>query len=305
MSLNTSQAMIAMRAITARFDNGFADGFSGLFYPKIAAVVQSNRAGEEYGFMGAVPQVREWLGDRKFNQLRGAHFELLNRDWEGSLQILRNDLDDDVNGFYGDTLQDMGIRAATHPDSLVFDLINAGESTLCWDGQYFFDTDHSWGSSGSQSNDLGHSASDSAAPTAAEFKVSYHLARTKMQSFVDDRGQPLYQPTATGPNGLYVVVPPAFEQAAHEATRAEILGSSSNIVLGQPTVVSSPRLTETDSWYLLNSRSALKPFVFQERTPTTRSTKDDDEFKFVKFMTYGRYNAGYLGWWNAIKVIFS
>ena len=47
----------------------------------------------------------------------------------------------------------------------------AGESTVCFDGQYFFDTDHSEGDSGSQSNDITFDISDAgsggtaAAPT--------------------------------------------------------------------------------------------------------------------------------------------
>ena len=45
-------------------------------------------------------------------------------------------------------------RAQAHWAKLLSDLIIAAESTVCYDGQYFFDTDHSEGDSGTQDNDL-------------------------------------------------------------------------------------------------------------------------------------------------------
>jgi phage major head subunit gpT-like protein len=39
-------------------------------------------------------------------------------------------------------MTDMGRAAAAHPDELVFSLLKDGFSTNCYDGQYFFDTDH-------------------------------------------------------------------------------------------------------------------------------------------------------------------
>jgi phage major head subunit gpT-like protein len=36
----------------------------------------------------------------------------------------------------------MGQAAAVHPDELVFALLAAGFATACFDGQYFFDSDH-------------------------------------------------------------------------------------------------------------------------------------------------------------------
>jgi phage major head subunit gpT-like protein len=38
--------------------------------------------------------------------------------------------------------QEMGRSAAEHPDTLVFELLAAGFAANCYDGQYFFDTDH-------------------------------------------------------------------------------------------------------------------------------------------------------------------
>jgi phage major head subunit gpT-like protein len=39
-------------------------------------------------------------------------------------------------------MTELGQSAGEHPDELVFGLLKAGASTLCYDGQNFFDTDH-------------------------------------------------------------------------------------------------------------------------------------------------------------------
>ena len=36
----------------------------------------------------------------------------------------------------------MGRASQVFPDELVFGLLKTGGSTLCYDGQFFFDTDH-------------------------------------------------------------------------------------------------------------------------------------------------------------------
>lgn len=38
--------------------------------------------------------------------------------------------------------EEMGRASEEHPDELVFELLGAGTSTLCYDGQNYFDTDH-------------------------------------------------------------------------------------------------------------------------------------------------------------------
>ncbi|MFN9293503.1 MAG: Mu-like prophage major head subunit gpT family protein, partial [Planctomyces sp.] len=92
-----------------------------------------------------MPGMREWLGERQFSELRAANFVLENKHWESSLLIKKTDLADDNLGQYGPVLEQLGIEAAHHPDELWFSVLEQGESTACFDGQFFFDTDHVWG----------------------------------------------------------------------------------------------------------------------------------------------------------------
>ena len=86
MSLNTSSAVTKLRSLTQRFDHAVVA--ANPFYPTLCTDVPSDGADEEYGMLGAVPGVREWLGDRSYKELREANWTIRNKLWEQSLQIL-------------------------------------------------------------------------------------------------------------------------------------------------------------------------------------------------------------------------
>jgi phage major head subunit gpT-like protein len=258
--------------------------------------------------LGNMPGVREWLGDRQFKELRGGNFIIENKLWEASVGIKKTDLADDRMGMYGPVLENLGVEAAFHPDELFFTALTAGASTACFDGQYFFDTDHAWGDSGTQSNALTYAAATSVVPTAAEFNAAFHQARTAMLKFKNDQGKFLNRPTVEKMSDLLLVVPPGLELAAYTGLTANLLGGgNTNIVIDTPKIVVSPQLTDDAVFYLFNMGAILKPMVFQAREPISRQMKglDDYETKDVKFMTQARYNVGYLAWWTAVQTTFT
>ena len=305
MALDTAKATVTLRTLTQRFDNRLKSATP--FYPQISTIIQSDGFDESYGMLGSMPGIREWLGDRQFKELRAGTFTITNKHWENSLLIKKTDLADDRMGLYGPLMEDLAIEAAYHPDELFFTALVNGETTACFDSQYFFDTDHSWGDSGTQDNDLTYAAATSTVPTAAEFRGAFHAARAGMLKFKNDQGKLLNRPVSTGLTNLLCVVNPDFEVIAKEALTAQILSNNSNVVVDAPRIVSSAYLTDSSKMYLFNLDGALKPFVFQAREPISRQMKglDDIETKDVKFMTESRYNVGYLAWWKAVLTTFT
>jgi phage major head subunit gpT-like protein len=305
MAQNTAKYEAILRDLTHKFDMGVANATP--FYPSVCDVVQSTGADEKYGFLGQVPSVREWLGDRQFNEMRASDFTITNRLWEDSILVPKTNMDDDRMGLFDKMFANLGQRGMLHPDKLLMEAIVAGESTACHDGQYFFDTDHSWGSSGSQDNDLTGAAATGTAPTEAEFKAAFETSVAAMLAFVDDRGEPLNQPTVGQLNDLMVLVPVAYYATAYKAVNAAILSNNSNVQVWSPRVVASPFLTSGAKFYTFYTGGMLKPFVFQAREPLSRQSKGigDIETKEVKFMTQARYNVGYLAWWNAVLYTFT
>lgn len=108
----------------------------------VATKVPSSTGQEEYGWLGKVPNVREWLGDRVVNNAVKSDYKIKNRDFELTLAVDRNDIDDDNLGIYGPLFTEMGRASGAFPSQLVFGLLKAGFTTNCYDGQFFFDTDH-------------------------------------------------------------------------------------------------------------------------------------------------------------------
>jgi phage major head subunit gpT-like protein len=305
MSLDTARSITNNRALTKVFlNNNFDRGLerAAPFYPEIATVVPSVGADEEYGGLGSVPGMREWLGDRQFNTLRGAKFSIENKHWESGVEVLKTDIEDARLVKYGSILEELGMEAMHHPDELMFELLVAGESQACFDGQSFFDTDHAWGDSGTQSNDISSAAASGTSPTAAEYRTAYHAARAAMLGFKRDNGKLFHRPTIKPITDLLMLVPSTHEEAARKAFEQPYLASGeSNFVMDTPRILATSYLT-ADKFYLLRIGQPLKPFVFQARQPLRRQTKgwDDQETKYVKFMVDARYNAGYLAWWNAV-----
>jgi phage major head subunit gpT-like protein len=307
MALTTAALATASRLITARFDMTVR-GTTPL-YPRLATVVNSETAEEKYGWLGNMPGVREWVGDRVFKQLRAADYELKNLHWESSLLVSKLDIADARLLKYNMLIDQLAVEAGYHPDELMFQVLVDGESKLGFDGQFFFDTDHSWGDSGTQDNDLTYNAATGTTPTVAEFRDAYNIAYAKMLSYKRDNGKPFFRPTAQQ-NIIrpLVLVPPALYPIAEQALTARFDADGNPVLLlGNPELQAITYLTSAVKFYVLNLSQPMKPFVFQERAPLSRQVKggDDLETKDLKFMTEARYNAGYLAWWNAVLTTFT
>lgn len=306
MAQDSGRTIATLRGLTAKFQIGLEAAKP--YYPSKSTMFRSGGADERYGGLGAVPGMREWLGDRIFHSLRGTDFTIKNRDWESSLAVEKNDIDDDRLGMYEPAFEQLGMEAAYHPDELMLELQVNGVSAECMDGQYFYDTDHSWGDSGTQSNKLTYAAASGTTPTEAEFRAAYHQARAAILGFKNDKGKFFHRPTLAPITDLVLEVPTALEEVANQALVKVLTGGGdTNIVLDRPKIVTIPSLTDAASFYLHRVGQPLKPFAFQARRPLSRQMKglDDHEFKDVKFMTDARYNCGYLAWWYSTVTTFT
>lgn len=152
--------MLINRENLATVYTGFKTAFNNAFagtaptWNQVATLVPSTAKQENYAWLNDFPRLREWVGDRHIKSLAASGYSLKNKKFESSIGVPRDDLEDDSYGVFTPLFSEMGYAAATHPDELVFALLAAGNTTLCYDGQYFFDTDHPVGGA-SVANDLG------------------------------------------------------------------------------------------------------------------------------------------------------
>jgi phage major head subunit gpT-like protein len=253
-------------------------------YTEIATVVPSTTSKEEYGWLGEIPGMREWLGERFIQNLTAHGFTIKNRDFESTVGVERNAIEDDQYGVYKPLFEMLADSAATFPDTLVFSLFKSGFTKTCYDGQYFFDTDHQDGDGPVQSNK----------GTAALSVTSYGAARAQMLSLKKANGEAL----RINPNLL--VHGPQNEGMALKILMADDIDSTTNIYKG----TAKPFLVHElgAQWFLLDTTKPVKPFIFQNRKNPqfVALDKPDDANVFMKKkFLYGidmRCNAGYALW---------
>jgi len=109
---------------------------------RVAMTVPSNARSNTYAWIDNLPMLREWLGERVVRDLAAHGYEIVNKNYEGTVSVDRNDIEDDQIGAYRPIIEMLAYNAAMHPDKLIFDLLASGFTSTCFDGQYFFDTDH-------------------------------------------------------------------------------------------------------------------------------------------------------------------
>lgn len=133
-----------LRSLYTAFSTAFQGGLGGVApsYARVAMTVPSSTRTNEYGWLGNIPRIREWIGDRVVQNLGTYGYAIRNRSFELTLGVDRDDIADDNLGIYAPMIAEMGRSTASFPDELVWPLLKAGFVTPCYDKQYFFDTDH-------------------------------------------------------------------------------------------------------------------------------------------------------------------
>ncbi|MGK3122908.1 Mu-like prophage major head subunit gpT family protein [Candidatus Pantoea formicae] len=292
MLVNKQNLRTVFIGLKSTFQNAFNQ--TPTDWQQVAMVVPSSTKEENYAWLSRFPKMREWLGEKVVKQLEGHSYTIRNKDWEATIEVDRNDLEDDTMLGYAQQAQGAGQSAAELPADIIGRLLSSGFTSLCYDGQYFFDTDHPVGT-GTQSNKTTKAL---AVTSLAAAQASYGAARSAMRGFKDNEGENLrIQP------GL-LVVPPALEDAANYLMTADRFPDNTpNTYKGTAKVLVWPGLATDTEWYLFDVTKPVKPLVYQERKKPVfveQTNMDSDEVflnKKFKFGAEARSNGGY-GFWQ-------
>ncbi len=255
-------------------------------YQKIAMEVPSTTSENQYQWLGEVPGMKEWVDERTLEGLKAWDYTIKNKDWESTIAVDRNAIEDDQLGIIRPRVMSLAVAAKTHPDELVFSLLAQGFSQTCFDGQYFFDTDHPLADGSTQSNKI----------TLALDATGLKTALATLRRLKGWTGRPLNL------KATHLVVPPELEWTARELLQAERDASgATNILRGAiPNIIVSPYLADTNNWFVLDASKPVKPLIFQMRKRPEFVSMDDPKQSETVFMRkkylYGvdaRYNVGY------------
>ena len=287
------------------------------WFDALANKVTSDKDSEVYTWLGSAPRMHAWKGGRKPATLNQNEFRVPNLEFESSLEIPTRWLKRDHTGQIRMKIGEMGEAAADHKFELLSATIDAAGATVCYDNQFYFDTDHQEGESPVQSNITPVNIGTATAPTAAEMETAILSAIEAMYGIVDDKGRK----TNGSAKSFAVMVPLGHMRALATALKADVLleggqARSSNMravgsLMGLTIEgIVNPRLTWTDKFAVFRTDAAVKPFVWQvEEEPVTSVLAEgsDEEVKNKRwlFAIDASYNTGLNQWRGAQQVQFT
>ncbi|MDH4449200.1 MAG: Mu-like prophage major head subunit gpT family protein [Rhodoferax sp.] len=140
MIINRATLMAFFTGLQTQYNNAFSKVETT--YEQYSMPVPSSTAQEQYGWMGMIPGLREWIGDRQLANIRTYDFTIKNKPWERTLTVSRTHIEDDVVGIYSPMATGLALEAKRHPQELLDNLVVNGFTNLCYDGQPFFSANH-------------------------------------------------------------------------------------------------------------------------------------------------------------------
>lgn len=140
MAVTQAQIDALKTTLVARWNAGLA--MSPDDWKIIAKLVKSNSKSSTYEWLSQFPAFREWVGGRLHKVYAEHAYIVVNKKFEATVDVLRTDIEDDQYGQYGTIAEGAGQAATDLKNDLIFQALAGGFASTCYDGQYFFDTDH-------------------------------------------------------------------------------------------------------------------------------------------------------------------
>jgi phage major head subunit gpT-like protein len=273
MSLNE----LSSRAIIGLYYKRLSQKTGMDWIEAISNYFTSDQESETYKWIGQVPVMREWIGGRQAKGFTSNGLTIENKHFEGTLEIMTKDLRRDKTGQITTRINEFADRTNSHWAQILSKLIINGESTVCYDGQYYFDTDHVEGKSGTQSNKLqldltsyaeqidGGKVGIATAPSEAAFRLAALRVIQQILSFKDDQGEPMNENASK----FLIKVPTSMWHIAKAALAVPLtVGGSTNAIKVMNeldiSVAQNPRLPWSDKFAVFRVDSAVKPLIRQE-----------------------------------------
>lgn len=308
---------LSSRAIIGEFYAALEQNIGNTWIPGVSNIFESNQESETYKFLGMTPAMREWIGGRQAKGFRENGITIANKKFEATLEVLVDEIRRDKTGQVMMRVRELAQRTNAHWAKLLSTLIIGGESAVCYDGQYFFDTDHSEGDSGTQSNDVTYDATTTTAPTAGEMESAILQSVEALLGFKDDQGEPMNEDAME----FSIMVPVPFMKSAAAAIGSEIIVDSStsrtNTILTMGSIGGfrfgisvNPRLTWTTKFATFRTDCESKALIRQEEEGVTiAAIAEGSELEFKEdkheYGVKAIRNVGYGLWQRACLTTFT
>jgi len=307
-------ASLGTRDIIGRFFLKLEEYVGTSWIDLVSILFDSDQETETYAWLGMVPAMREWIGGRQAKGFRENSLSITNKKFEATIDLLVDWIRRNKTQQIDIRISELASRCVEHWTKLLSTFIANGTgstSGLCYDGQYFFDTDHSEGDSGTQLNLLAAAqvgaldVTTATAPTATEAVDAILGVIAYMLTYKDDQGEPM---NANAREFLVMTSPNLWPRLAPAVMAEAITGGETNVILTLKKdnftvrLACNPRLTYTTQFVTFRTDAPAKALIRQEEEKMTVSAKADGsdyEFDFDahQYGVKAIRNVGY-GYWQ-------
>jgi len=236
-----------------------------IYWPYKATRVDVSAEVNVYPWLVDLPDWREWIGPRLMRNFVARSTQIKNKDWEFSFSMGRNAILYDQIGLYSERARIAGTRARYLYDKILTDLQTKGNTTKCWDGQFFYDNDHPVDFDDSTAGT--YSNSFTALPLNLD---NYNTIYETFGSYVGENGQSLELvptilevPVALRRKARAILTQDLTAQGIRNVAGDQVVAGAAvdNIAKGEVELQVNSRLP-AGVWYM-HATSLLKPFVLQ------------------------------------------
>lgn len=290
MDLTTANVAQLFKGFRVLFDDALQAADTD--YQDVATRTTSSSAEELYAWLGAIPSMKEMLGELVLDGVSNVDWTIRNRKWAEAVEVPRESIERDSYGIYNPLMSSLGRVAAQHPDSLLAELFKNGFSNTLgkdYTGVAFF--------AANKKHEPGNakSATFSNAGTGVLNEANLIAAVTNLKTRKNNAGRSMKLGRK-----LLLVVPPALEFTAKALLQNEKnAAGADNILRNVAQVKVLPDLESATAWFLMETGLEIKPFIFQvEVEPQLTSLVDPSNphtFMTDNFVykAYGRYAMAY------------
>lgn len=239
-------------------------------------ITKTNSAVMNIVILDSAPGMKEFKSERRPGMVTGTTQTIAPRKWEGTLDVKREDVEDDELGRVPAATRKMAVNSKRHYGALSVEALMKGFTATLNDGVAFFAT--------SRGN------LQTGALTADNFKA----ARLKLTSQTDSKGDNLGYLADT------LIVGPQNQAAAEQIIKAQTIEGTTNTLYNSVEIKVDPRITDT-SWYVVDTKEGVYPLTIAERVPADKMVAKDDlnsdrafDKDIFSWGLRGRYDAAYV-----------
>lgn len=295
------QSALSSRAIRGMYYDRLATNPGLAWVDGISNLYTSDQASEVYPFLGQVPRMQAVVGGRQIKGYTANQITIYNTHYEASHAFRLVDIRRDKTDQIRTRMMELADGAVSHWASLLSALLVAAPTTVCYDGEYYFDTDHSEGESGSQSNSISVdiSALPAAvhgvvtAPSVEEMQQAILAGITQILSFKDNQGEPMNEDArefmVVVPTSLFLIATAAITAITTAALQQNL---NANLIANlRVSVVMNVRLSSwTDKFAVFRTDSPTKGLIRQT----------EQEVELVSVAEGSEHAAKNFEWWFGI-----